>query len=104
MAADIFRLVKGFPHWLPGNTEIICILVIPDINIVAWPVHRDTVSAKTADAVIFRAFVKRISSCRVIKNRGKVLHPQIIRPGRGNVHPVNDIFPFFVIKISVSHR
>ena len=66
MAADIFRLVKGFPHWLPGNTEIICILVIPDINIVAWPVHRDTVSAKTADAVIFRAFVKRISSCRVI--------------------------------------
>ena len=39
----------------------------------------------------------------MIDDGTEIFHTQIIRPGDRDIHPVDHIFPFFVIKITVLH-
>ena len=42
-------------------------------------------------------------SYRVIEHAVKLPRPDVIRPGNGQIHPFDDIFPLFVVKITVPH-
>ena len=51
VAARIFRHVA--PHRLPRNRPVIAGIIVADVNIMPWAVHRHAVRAETRDAVVF---------------------------------------------------
>ena len=103
MTADIFRLIQGFPHRLPGNTPIVFAVIVPEIHIMPRPVHRHAVSPESRNPVILRGLVEKVASRRMVYHRAEIFHPQIISPGYRQIHPVNYILPIFIIKMAIFH-
>ena len=88
---------------LPGHRPVLPRLIIPDVDIVARAVHGHAVGAEAGDAVVLRALVKEVAPGGMVDHRGHVLHAQVIGPGHGHVHPVNDVLPLFLVKVSIFH-
>ncbi len=65
-------------------------------------VHGYAVGPEAGDPVVFRALVKEIAPGGVVDHGAQVLHAQVIRPGDGHVHPVNDIFVVFGQSVRIS--
>ena len=103
VAAGIFRPVQRLAHGLPRNRPVLPGVVVPKINVMAGPVHGHGVGAKTRDAVIFGAFMEQVSARRVVHHGAHLLRAKIIGPARGQVHPVDDIFPAVVVEVAVLH-
>ena len=103
MTADIFRLIQGFPHRLPGNTPIVFAVIVPEIHIMPRPVHRHAVSPESRNPVILRGLVEKVASRRMVYHCAEIFHPQIISPGYRQIHPVNYILPIFIIKMAIFH-
>ena len=80
VAAAVYRLIQAFSDRLPGDAEIIPVLVITQIQIVPRPVHGDSISPETGHPVILRRAAEQISARRMIEHRAHVLHAQIIGP------------------------
>ena len=78
MPAGILCLLEGFCHGLPGDAEVVRRLIVPDVDVIARPVHGNAVPVKAADAVVLRTLVKGVASRRVVDDCGVILHPQKI--------------------------
>ena len=104
MAAGIFPCVQRLSHRLPGNAPVISVFCIPQIHIVARTVHGHRISPESGNPVIFRRLVKQIASGCVVYYHAHVPEAQIICPGYGQIHPVNYIFSFFIVKMSILHK
>ena len=102
--AAVLGLIQGLAHRLPGNAPVVAGLAVAHIDIVAGPVHGHTVAPETGDAVILRGLVERVAAGGVVEHAAHILHAQIVGPGCGQIHTVNDILSFLIIKISVLHN
>ena len=80
---------------------VILLFIIPDLYIESRAVHGYPIPTEPADPVILRCFVKQITSRRMVDDRRHVLDTQIVRPGTGQSHVVDDVFSFFIIEIAV---
>ena len=80
---------------------VILLLIISDVYIESRPVHGYPIPTETADPVILGRLVEQITSRRVIDDRCHVLDTQIVWPGTGQSHVVDDVFSFFIIEIAV---
>ena len=103
VAAAILRFLQALAHGLPGNAPVIPVRIVSYVHIMSGTVHRNAVSPEAGDSVVFRRFVKHIAACRMIHHRTHILQSQVIGPGGGQVHSVNHIFSFFIVKMSVLH-
>lgn len=86
---------------MPGDGMIILLLIISDVYIESRPVHGYPIPSETADPVILGSLVEQITSRRVIDDRCHILDTQIVCPGTGQSHVVDDVFAFFIIEIAV---
>ena len=103
VTAGVLGLVQGFAHGLPGHGPIFAGVVVPQVDIVAGPVHGHGVGPKTGDAVVFGAFVEQVPPGGVVHHRAQILGTQVIGPADGQVHPVDHIFAAFIVKMAVLH-
>ncbi len=101
MAAGIMLL--GLSHRLPRNRPVIAGLIVPQIDIVARPVHGNTVGAKARDAVVFRRFIKQIPARRVVEHAVHIPKTDVIRPRDRHIHPVDHILAVGIVKVSIAH-
>ena len=102
VAAAVVRQISA--AGLPGDgPELPCVLV-PQVDIVARPVHGHPVGPEAGDPVVLRALVEEVSPGGVVDHGGHVLRPQVVGPGNGHVNPVDDILPPGLVKMSVLHR
>ena len=67
-------------------------------------VERNAVGAKTRDAMMLGALVKRIAAGIVGNHGAQVLHAEIIGPGNRNIDAVDHILQVLVVKVSVTHN
>ena len=104
MATGIVCFIKRFPHRLPGNAKVIPILVISHIHIMPRSIHWHGVPPKPCHPVIFRRLVKHVPTGRMIYHHTHVSYSKVIGPRYRQIHTVNDIFSFFIIKMSVLHK
>jgi hypothetical protein len=106
MAAGICRFPQGFSHGLPGKGPIIrnpAGLIIPDIHIMARPIHGHPIGPEPGDPVVFRRFIKQVPPGGMVKNPAHIPDADVVGPGNRHVHPVNNVFPAFFVKITVFH-
>ena len=80
VAAAVYRLIQAFSDRLPGDAEIISVLIVSQIQIVTRPVHRDCIAPETGDPVILRRTAEQISARRMVEHRAHILYAQIIGP------------------------
>jgi hypothetical protein len=95
--------VQGLSHRLPGQGPVIPAVVIPDIDIVAGPVHGHPVGPEPGNPVVFRGFIKKIAPGGMVKHPAHIPDTDIISPGNRHIDPVYHVFPVFIVKISVLH-
>ena len=88
---------------LPGHRPVLPRLVVPEVEVVPRAVHGHPVGAEPGDPVVLRALVEQIAPGGVVDHGAKLLHPQVVGPGHGHVHPVDDIFPPLHVKMSILH-
>ncbi len=103
MATAVLCLIQRLAHRLPRYRPVIRTVIVPQIHIEARSVHGHRVAPETADPVVLRRLVEKIAARRVVHHRRHILHAEIIRPRAGQIHPVDDILPVFVVKMSVFH-
>ena len=90
-------------HRLPGDRPVVPVLVVPEIDIMTRSIHGDTVRAKARDPVVFRAATDQVAACGMVKNAHHVPGPDVIGPGHGNIDPVDHVFSFLIVEVSVLH-
>ncbi len=98
-AVGIHRAAAG----LPGDRPVLAGVLVPQVNIMAGPVHRHPVGAKAGDAVMLRALVKEIPARRVVDHPAQLLYPEVVGPGNRQIHPVDDILAVLLVKMAVLH-
>ena len=112
IVAVIFHIAQAVPagvmllrlaHRLPGDGPVITGILIPQIDIMPGPVHRNAVGAKAGNAVILGAFIEQIAPGCVVENPVHVPGADVIGPGHRQIHPVDHIFSTFVVKMAVLH-
>ena len=91
------------PAGLPGDAPVFPRLVVPEIEVVPRPVHGDPVGPEAGDPVVLGAPAEEVAPGGVVDHGAQLLHPQIVGPGDGHVHPVDDIFPLLLVKVSILH-
>ena len=101
MAAGIELFV--LPHRLPRNRPVIAGIIVADVNIMPWAVHRHAVRPEARDAVIFRRTVQKIAACRVIEHAIHIADTDVICPRNGQIDTVDHIFAALVVKMAVLH-
>ena len=101
VAAGIVLL--GLAHGLPGHGPEVPGVVVPEVDIVAGAVH-GAVGPEAGNAVVLRGLVEHIARRSVIEDTVEILQANIVGPGCGDIHPVDDILPAGVVKIAITHR
>jgi hypothetical protein len=104
VAAGICGGIQVFAYGLPGDRPVFPGFIVPDVDIVAGPVHGYAVGAETGNPVEFGAFVKKVAPRGMVKNAAKVPYADVIGPGNRDIDPVYYIFSRILVKISVFHR
>ena len=92
VAANVLRLVEGFPDRLPADAPEIAVCLVPQIHIVPREIHRHAVGTKARDAMVFAGAGEQIAARRLVDDAAQILCSDIVCPGNGCVHPVDHIF------------
>ena len=101
VAAGIVLL--GLAHGLPGHGPEIPGIVVPEVDIVAGAVH-GAIGPEAGNAVVLRGLVEHIARRSVVEDTVEILQANVVGPGCGDIHPVDDILPAGVVKIAITHR
>ena len=101
VAAFTFITVQIFAHWLPGGRPVIFRFVVTNVKVSSGLIK--VIEYVTENSSVSAGFCKTISACIIGNDCSVIRRSQIIYPWRRRVWAVDDIFPVFIVKISISH-
>ena len=67
-------------------------------------VHGNPIGPEPGDPVVFRGLVEQVTSGGVVEHAVQILQADVVGPGDRQIHPVDDILPVLIVKISITHR
>ena len=74
------EMLLWLAHRLPGDGPIVSRVLVPEIHVVARPVHGHAVGPKAGDAMVFGALINEVSARRVVEHAIHVLGADIVGP------------------------